>query len=214
MHTSALPEPPSCCPRDTPLTHDYVVHGGREEETTRWGPPRKVVAESGPATVSPRRAACQGPGQAASLGAPRPPPSPLPQATPGTPHPLVLLLHPAVLLVGVQLARKPQVLEWIHEGAVQHLLQHVAAGRQEALQRGPHGRAPLCACGRRQVSPRSGGRAHRHLSDLPQTPTWEEDTGQSPVLHSTSTHRRAGSHPRKAEPHSNKATPICPENLP
>ena len=66
MHTSALPEPPSCCPRDTPLTHDYVVHGGREEETTRWGPPRKVVAESGPATVSPRRAACQGPGQAAS----------------------------------------------------------------------------------------------------------------------------------------------------
>lgn len=65
---------------------------------------------------------------------------------PGTPHPLLLLLHPAILLVGVQLPRKPQVPERVHEGTVQHLLQHVAAGRQQALQRGPHHRAPLCAC--------------------------------------------------------------------
>lgn len=72
---------------------------------------------------------------------------------PRTPHPLLLLLHPAILLVGVQLPRKPQVLERVHEGAVQHLLQHVAAGCQQALQRGPHRQAPLRTCTRETAEP-------------------------------------------------------------
>lgn len=65
-----------------------------------------------------------------------------------------------------------------------------------------HGRA-RCACGRRQVNPRSGGRAHRHLGDLPQTPTWEEDTGRVP---SFTAHplTDAQAITRTAEPHSNK----------
>lgn len=63
-----------------------------------------------------------------------------------TAHPLLFLLHPAVLLVGVQLPGKPQVLERVHEGAVQYLLQHVATGSQQALQGGPHCQAWLCPC--------------------------------------------------------------------
>lgn len=53
-------------------------------------------------------------------------------------HPLLFLLHPAILLVGAQFPWKPQVLEWVREGALQYLLQHVAAGRQQAFQGGPH----------------------------------------------------------------------------
>jgi hypothetical protein len=51
---------------------------------------------------------------------PRPTSTPPPQAD--SAHPLLFPLHPTVLLVGVQLPWKPQVLEGVHKGAIQHLL--------------------------------------------------------------------------------------------
>lgn len=51
----------------------------------------------------------------------------------------MLFLHPAVLLVGVQLPGKADALQAIHERVREDLHQHLSAGGQQALQGRPDG---------------------------------------------------------------------------